>query len=365
MKFIDIKAQYEAYREAIDEAISKVFSHGQFVMGPEVEQLENALAHFVGVKNCITTSSGTSALEIALRALKIGPGDEVITVPFTFVSTAEVIELVGAKTVFVDIDPKSFNMNMSLLCNAITYRTKAIIPVSLFGQMADIETANYIAAKHGLAVIEDGAQSFGATLHKRRSGSMTTIGITSFFPTKPFGCCGEGGALFTNDALLNQRMKRIRNHGSQKRNYHEEIGMNGRLQTIQAAILLAKLPHFQTELYRRKHIAKTYSERINMKAKIPKIETGRSHVYSQYTLRVLHREKFCYDLKQRGIPTGIYYPHCIHEQPAFRHYGYRIGEFPEAEKAAKEVVSLPFHAFLSERDQERVIYEVNQALSSI
>lgn len=365
MKFIDINAHYLAYKKEIDEAIATVFNHGQFIMGPEVEQLEKALAEFVGVKECITTSSGTVSLEIALRALGIGYGDEVITVPFTFVSTAEVIELVGAKTVFVDIDPESFSMNMSHLYDAITSRTKAIIPVSLFGQMADLETANQIAEKYELAVIEDGAQSFGATLNGRKSGSVTTIGSTSFFPTKPFGCFGEGGALFTNDVTLSQKMRRIRNHGSEKRDEYLEIGMNARLHTIQAAILLAKLPHFNDEIKRRQHIAKTYDKGLIHKVNIPKIERGKSHVYSQYTLRVSDREKFRNDLKYKGIPTSIYYSKCIYEQPAFGHYEYENDAFPESKKAADEVVSLPFHIFLSKADQEFVISEVCKSLGSM
>ena len=244
MKFIDLQAQYLAYKSEIDEAIARVFAHGQFINGPEVVELEGELARFVGVNHCITTASGTDSLEIGLRSLGVGPGDEVITVPFTFISSAEAIELVGAKVVLVDIEPRTYNIDVTKLREAVTERTKAIIPVSLFGQMSDLKAVNEIAEEFGLFVIEDGAQSFGAMLDGHRSCSMTTIGSTSFFPAKPFGCYGEGGALFTNDESLGRRMKRIRNHGSERRDQHEDIGLNGRFDTIQAATLLAKLPHF-------------------------------------------------------------------------------------------------------------------------
>jgi UDP-2-acetamido-2-deoxy-ribo-hexuluronate aminotransferase len=364
MKFVDLQAQYQAYKEAIDASIAKVFEHGQFILGPEVAQLEEELADFVGVKSCITTSSGTDSLEIALRGLGIGPGDEVITVPFTWISTAEAIELVGAKVVFIDIEADTYNMDMAKLRAAITERTKAIIPVSLFGQIPDLDQANKIAEEFGIAIIEDGAQSFGATSKGRRSCSFTTIGSTSFFPAKPFGCYGDGGALFTDDEELSLRMKRIRNHGSDQRHHHPHIGMNGRFDTIQAATLLAKLPHFDGEIQRRSEIGEIYSEQLHEVCKTPHINEGNSHVYGQYTIRVNDREEFQKTLSAKEIPTAIYYPRCLHEQPVYENLGYGLGDFPVAEKAAKEVLSLPMHPFQKNDEQERVIKAVLESQDS-
>ncbi|MDD8043678.1 MAG: aminotransferase class I/II-fold pyridoxal phosphate-dependent enzyme, partial [Verrucomicrobiota bacterium] len=263
MQFIDLKAQYEQYKPEIDARIQAVLEHGQFIMGPEIAELEKALAKYVGVKHAITVSSGTASLEIALRALGVGYGDEVITVPFTWISTAEVISLVNAKPVFVDINASDFNIDIDQMEAAITPRTKAIIPVSLFGQMPDFERINAIASKHGLPVIEDGAQSFGATQNGKRSCSVATIGSTSFFPAKPLGCFGDGGALFTNDDELSDRMRAIRNHGGLVRHHHTHVGTNGRFDTIQAAILLAKLPHFDWEVSRRIEIGARYTDLLD------------------------------------------------------------------------------------------------------
>ena len=365
MQFIDLKAQYTAYKSEIDEAIRGVFAHGQFIMGPEVGQLEEELAQFVGVKHCVSTASGTESLELGLRALGIGPGDEVITVPFTFISTAEAIELVGAKTVFVDIEYDTFNMDMSLVRDAITERTKAIIPVSLFGQMADLEQANRLATEFGLSVIEDGAQSFGATLNGKRSCSMTTLGSTSFFPAKPLGCYGEGGALFTNDDDLAEKLRLLRNHGSCERDHHIELGTNGRFDTIQAATLLAKLPHFTDELRERERIAIKYSRNLNKEFKPPRPKDERTHVYGQYTVRTRDREKLRTELCEKGIPTGVYYSKCVHRQPAFQRRLGELGSFPRAEGAAKEVVSFPMHAFLSDEDQDTIIQAANISLTEM
>ena len=261
MEFIDLKQQYQRHKTEINARIQRVLDHGQFVMGPEVAELEAALASYVGVKHALTVASGTDSLEIALRAIAIGPGDEVITVPFTWISTAEVIGLVGAKPVFVDIDPVTYNLDIDLLAAAITPRTKAILPVSLFGQMPDYDRINALGAQHGITVIEDAAQSFGATRHGRRSGGVTTIASTSFFPAKPFGCYGDGGALFTNDDGLADQMKAIRNHGGLQRHHHPLLGMNGRFDTLQAAIMLAKFPSFEWEVQQRGRIGARYSEK--------------------------------------------------------------------------------------------------------
>ncbi len=365
MEFVDLKAQYQAYREEIEERIRKVLEHGRFIMGPEIEELEEKLARYVGVKHAITVSSGTMALEISLRALDIGPGDEVITVPFTWISTAEVILLVGARPVFVDIDPDTYNMDPEKLEEAITSRTKAIIPVSLFGQMPDLSKINKIAEKYGIAVIEDGAQSFGAKHKGRRSCSLTLIGCTSFFPAKPLGCYGDGGAIFTDDDELAKKIRAIRNHGGIEKYEHVHVGTNGRFDTIQAAVLLVKLKYFDKELERRISIAERYSRMLKDFCTVPKVMPENTHIYAQYTVRVKNRDKVAEFLKKKGIPTAIYYPKCLHEQPVFFHLGYKKGDFPEAEKASKEVLSLPIHPFLKDEDQDRIIRSFKEVISKL
>jgi UDP-2-acetamido-2-deoxy-ribo-hexuluronate aminotransferase len=362
MEFIDLKTQYERYQKEIDARMRGVLQHGRFIMGPEIAELESALAMYVGVKHCLTVASGTVSLEIALRALGIGRGDEVITVAFTWISTAEVIGLVGAKPVFVDIDPATYNVDADAIEAAITERTRAIIPVSLFGQMPDLERISQIAAKHNLAVIEDGAQSFGATRNGVRSCGMTTVGSTSFFPAKPLGCYGDGGALFTDDDALAESMRAIRTHGGVERNHHTCLGTNGRFDTLQAAVLLAKLPHFDGELEQRARIGTRYSEALKEICVVPELMAGNTHVYGQYTIRVPERDRVAGRLKGNAIPTAVYYPKCLHEQPVFAKLGYGCGNFPNAEKASREVISLPMHPFLSEADQERIISALRSAL---
>jgi UDP-2-acetamido-2-deoxy-ribo-hexuluronate aminotransferase len=355
MHFIDLQQQYRRYQGDIDASLRRVLDHGQFILGPENAELESRLAQFVGSRHCLTVASGTDSLEIALRALAIGPGDEVITVPFTWISTAEVILLVGAKPVFIDIEPISFNLDIDLLEAAITPRTKAILPVSLFGQMPDYDRINEIASRHHLPVIEDAAQSFGATQHQRRSGGVTLIGSTSFFPAKPFGCYGDGGALFTSDDLLADRMRAIRTHGGLVRHEHSLLGMNGRFDTLQAAVLLAKLPHFNQELQDRQRLGVRYNTLLDGICTVPQTRAGNSHVYAQYTVRVPHRDHVVRQLKERGVPTAVYYPKCLHQQPVFASLGHGPGKFPVAEQAAREVLSLPMHPFLSESDQDIVV----------
>jgi len=361
MDFIDLKTQYRRYQAAIDERIRRVLEHGQYILGPEIAELESALAAYVGVRHCLTVASGTDSLEIALRALDIGPGDEVITVPFTWISTAEVIRLVGAKPVFIDIEPATFNLDLDQLEPAITSRTKALIPVSLFGQMPDYDAINRIAARHQVAVVEDAAQSFGATQRGRRSGGVTRIGSTSFYPAKPLGCYGDGGALFTHDDALADKMRALRVHGGLKRHEHPLIGMNGRFDTLQAAVLLAKLPHFDAELSERRRIGARYSDALRAVCPVPEVMPGNTHVYAQYTIRMPRRDALAEQLKTRGIPTAVYYPKCLHEQPAFAACGYRWGDFPVSEMASREVLSLPMHPFLTEPDQDRVITAVREA----
>lgn len=364
MEFIDLKTQYNKYQSEIDARIRDVLTHGRFIMGPEIAELEAALASYVNTKHAISVSSGTQSLEIALRALEIGPGDEVITVPFTWISSAEVILLVGAIPVFVDIDPKSYCIDIDRLQQAITPRTKAILPVSLFGQMPDYVAINEIANQHGIPVIEDAAQSFGATQNGRKSCGVTTIGSTSFFPAKPLGCFGDGGALFTDDDQLAERMSAIRTHGGLKRHHHPYVGLNGRLDTLQAAILLAKLPHFEWEVSQRGVLGGIYSEQLKDVCQTPEILPGNTHVYAQYTIRTPQRDELGTNLKQQGIPTAIYYPKSVHEQPVFAKYGYRKGDFPVSEKICDEVISLPMHPFLTETDQKNVISAVRGALQS-
>lgn len=363
MHFVDLKSQYRRYQAEIDARLRRVLEHGQFILGPEVAELEEALVRFVGVRHALTVASGTDSLEIALRALGIGPGDEVITVPFTWISTAEVVALVGARPVFVDIAPDTYNIAVEHIEAAITPRTRALLPVSLFGQMPDFDRINALAARHGLPVIEDAAQSFGATQRGRRSGGVTTIGSTSFFPAKPLGCYGDGGALFTNDEALAERMRAIRTHGGLERNHHPLLGMNGRFDTLQAAVLLAKLPHFEGELSERQRLAARYNEALDGLCVTPAVAPGNTHVYAQYTIRVPHRDAVAARLKAAGIPTAVYYPKCLHEQPVFAGLGYRPGDFPVAEQAAREVLSLPLHPFLTEADQDRVVEALKTALA--
>jgi len=358
MEFIDLKEQYRRYKADIDRRVLHVLAHGQFIQGPEVSELETALAQYCGVNHCITVASGTASLEIALRALEIGPGDEVITVPFTWISSAEVIALVGARPVFVDIEPGTYNINVDAIKEVITPKTKAIMPVSLFGQMPDYERINAIAAARNLPVIEDGAQSFGSTQRGRRSCGVTTIGSTSFFPAKPLGCYGEGGALFTNDEILSGKMKAIRNHGGLQRHHHTLLGTNGRFDTVQAAVLLAKLSHLDWELQERARIGARYSAGLRNHCQTPSVAPGNTHVYAQYTVRLPDRERTGRTLKERGIPSAVYYPKCLHEQPVFAKLGYNLGDFPESEKASREVLSLPMHPFIAESDQDRIIGEV-------
>lgn len=359
MQFIDLKSQYQQYKDSIDSSIHSVLNHGKYLMGPEIEKLEQELSDFVGVKHCVTVGSGTVSLEIALRALDIGPGDEVITVPFTWISTAEVIMAVKATPIFIDIELDSYNMNPDLLETAINKNTKAIIPVSLFGQIPNIEKISSIAKKYNLPVIEDGAQSFGAERNGIKSCATTIIGSTSFFPAKVLGCYGDGGALFTNDEELNLKFRSIRNHGGIERGHHDLVGMNGRFDTIQAAVLLAKLPHFSRELEARSSIGERYSSLLKEVCVIPSISEGNTHVYGQYTIRTKNRNSLKEKLQKRGIPTAIYYPKCLHEQPVFSSLPWwkagQLGDFPASEKASDEVLSLPMHPFLTEEEQDSIV----------
>ncbi|OGO91214.1 MAG: aminotransferase DegT [Coxiella sp. RIFCSPHIGHO2_12_FULL_42_15] len=353
MKFVDLQVQYQKIGSEINAAISEVLNHGQYILGPEVGQVEEALADYVGVKHCITVSSGTTALHVALMALEIQPGDEVITTPFSFFGTAEVIMLLGAVPVFVDIDPATYNLAVDQLALAITPRTKAIMPVSLYGQCADWDAINTIANGHGIPVIEDAAQSFGALYKGRRSGGLTTIGCTSFFPSKPLGCYGDGGACFTNDDQLATVMRMVMNHGQGQRYQHVRLGLNGRFDTVQAAILLTKLKTFDEEIALRQKVAAWYAQHLEGAFQKPYIEPHNLSVYAQYTVEVAERLSVIAALKAEEIPTAVHYPKPLHLQPAMGP-AYHQQRFPVAERAAKHVLSLPFHPFLKEEDVQHI-----------
>jgi UDP-2-acetamido-2-deoxy-ribo-hexuluronate aminotransferase len=354
--FIDLKSQYLALKPQIQARIDAVLEHGQFIMGPEVKELEGKLAAYTGAKHCITVASGTEALLMSLMALDIKPGDEVITTPFTFVATAEVIVLLGAKPVFVDVEPDTGNIDASLIEAKITEKTKAIMPVSLYGQTADMDIINAIAAMHGnLPVIEDAAQSFGATYKGRQSCNLSTIGCTSFFPSKPLGCYGDGGAIFTNDDALAQAMREIRVHGQSQRYVHTRVGVGGRMDTLQCAIVLAKLERFEWELQQRHEIGQRYNQLLDQGG-IERIQQRpkRTSVFAQYTIMAPNREVLQKRLAEAGIPTAVHYPVPLNEQPAYKHLCCPECT-PLAQQMAKRVMSLPMSAELKPEQQRHIM----------
>ena len=356
MQFIDLAAQQRRIKDKIDARIQEVLAHGKYIMGPEVKELEQKLATFIGVKHCITCSSGTDALLIALMALDIQPGDEVITVPYTWISTAEVIALLHAKPVFVDIQSHTFNIDPDLIEAAITPRTKAIMPVSIYGQCADMARINAIAEKHGIPVIEDGAQSFGATHHGKKSCGLSAIGCTSFFPSKPLGCYGDGGAIFSNEDPLAEKMRQIRVHGQKIKHQHPLVGINGRLDTMQAAILLEKLAIFPEECRLRWEAGQRYNELLSGVRGIqaPPISEGNDSVYAQYTILSENRDKVSMALKVEGIPSVAYYAVPLHLQGAFGDLVHKPGDFPVAERVASQCLSLPMYPYLTAEDQKHI-----------
>lgn len=366
--FIDLKTQYHALKPQIQARINAVLEHGQYIMGPEVKELEDKLATYTGSRHCITVASGTEALLMSLMALGIKPGDEVITTPFTFVATAEVIVLLGAKPIFVDVEPDTGNIDASLIEAKISNKTKAIMPVSLYGQTADMDEINTIAASHGnIPVIEDAAQSFGATYKGRKSCNLSTIGCTSFFPSKPLGCYGDGGAIFTNDDALAQAMREIRVHGQSQRYVHTRVGVGGRMDTIQCAVVLAKLERFDWEVEQRKIIGKNYSDllkkiELSNEIKLCSIKADRTSVYAQYTIFVKGREQLQKCLNDAGIPTAVHYPIPLNEQEAYKHLCCPDCT-PIAQELAKQVMSLPMSPSLVAADQARVLYTLREALS--
>jgi UDP-2-acetamido-2-deoxy-ribo-hexuluronate aminotransferase len=352
INFINLKTQQNQNRPQLEHNIHQVLHHGKYIMGPEVQELEQKLANYVGVKHCISVSSGTDALLIAMIALEIGQGDEVITTPFTFIATGEMIALLGAKPVFVDIDPRTYNIDSQKIEAAITPKTKAIMPVSLYGQCADFDAINAIAEKHNIPVIEDAAQSFGATYKGRKSCDLSTIGCTSFFPSKPLGGYGDGGACFTNDDSLAKIMREIRVHGQDRRYDHPRIGLNGRMDTLQAAIVLAKLEIFPQEVQARAKIGQIYTDKLKDIVTTPYIEAHNTSVYAQYTIQVDNREELQNKLKQYGIPTAVHYPVPLNKQPALLTDEFDLSV---SEELSGKVMSLPMHPYLTEIEQIKII----------
>lgn len=360
MEFIDLKLQYDALRDSINARIQTVLDHGQYIMGPEVVELEDRLAAHTGAKHCITVASGTEALLIAMMALGIKPGDEVITTPFSFVASAEMIVLLGAKPVFVDIEADTCNINAALIEAKITLRTRAIMPVSLYGQPADMDEINAIAEQYGLAVIEDAAQSFGATYKNKKSCNLSTIGCTSFFPSKPLGCYGDGGAIFTSNDVLAQAMREIRVHGQSRRYVHTRVGVGGRMDTLQCGIVLAKMERFDWEIAQRIRIGARYNTLLQDKVKTVTQRADRTGVYAQYTVMTEGRESVQALLKDAGIPTAIHYPVPIHLQAAYKEFCHPDCA-PVSVNAAACVLSLPMGADLTELHQMAVVNQLLKA----
>ncbi len=366
IEFVDLKAQYRALKAGIDARIQKVLDHGQYIMGPEVAELEGKLAAWTGSKHCITVASGTEALLIALMALDFKPGDEVITTSFTFVATAEVIVLLGGIPVFVDVEPDTCNINVSQVEAKITPRTKAIIPVSLYGQPGDMDELNAIAARHNIPVIEDAAQSFGAEYKGRKSGNLSTIGCTSFFPSKPLGCYGDGGAIFTNDDALAKASREIRVHGQSGRYFHTRVGVGGRMDTLQCAIVLGKYERFDWEIRQRIEIGARYATLLR---EIPglqlvQVRPDRTSVWAQFTVLVPNREQVLESLKAAGIPTAVHYPRGIHQQPVFAQYCCPDC-MPVSNDLATRVMSLPMSPDLSQSEQHRITGALRTALAAV
>jgi UDP-2-acetamido-2-deoxy-ribo-hexuluronate aminotransferase len=363
MEFIDLKTQYQLLKKEIDAGIQRVLDHGQYILGPEVAELEEKLAAYTGAKYCITVANGTDALQIAQMALGIGPGDEVITPGFTYIATAETVALLGAKPVYVDIDPRTYNLDPRLLEASITSRTKAIIPVSLYGQCADFDAINAIADKYKIPVIEDAAQSFGATYKGKKSCTLTTIACTSFFPSKPLGCYGDGGAIFTNDDELAKVMRQIARHGQEKRYHHIRIGVNSRLDTLQAAILLPKLAVLDEELIERQRVANQYTtlfkdlivgevQQSKPSVVIPYLDPHNTSAWAQYTIQVSSREDIQEKLKLAGIPTVVYYPIPLNKQPAVVDLTARL---PVGDAVAQRVMSLPMYPYFDIKGIEAIV----------
>lgn len=354
MQFIDLVAQQDRIKDKLNANIQKVLAHGQYILGPEVRELEEKLSAYTGAKYCITCANGTDALQIAQMAFGIGPGDEVITPGFTYIATAETVAVLGAKPIYVDINPKTYNLDADQLEAAITPRTKAIIGVSLYGQCADFDAINAIAAKHNIPVIEDAAQSFGASYKGKKSCNLTTVACTSFFPSKPLGCYGDGGAIFTNDEALATVIRQIARHGQDRRYHHIRVGVNSRLDTLQAAILLPKLEILDDEMQARQRVAETYNQLFSEAGitTIPFIEAHNQSAWAQYTIQVDNRDEIQAKLKEQGIPTAVHYPIPLNKQPAVADANALL---PVGDAVAERVMSLPMHPYLIEDSQKNVV----------
>lgn len=354
IEFIDLKTQQARLKDKIDVGIQRVLDHGQYILGPEVTELEEKLAAYVGAKYCISCANGTDALQIVQMAFGIGPGDEVITPGFTYIATAETVAVLGATPVYVDVNPKTYNLDVEQLEAAITPRTKAIIPVSLYGQCADFDAINAIAAKYNIPVIEDAAQSFGATYKGRKSCNLSTVACTSFFPSKPLGCYGDGGAIFTNDDELAKVIRQIARHGQDRRYHHVRVGVNSRLDTLQAAILLPKLEILDDEMQARQRVAETYTKMFNEAGILttPYLESHNTSAWAQYTIQVDNRAEIQEKLQEQGIPTAVHYPIPLNKQPAVADTNVWL---PVGDAIAERVMSLPMHPYLSLDAQEKIV----------
>ena len=374
MDFIDLKKQYQVIKPSVQKRINDIFDRASYIMGKEIDELEATLAAYTGAPHCLTCSSGTDALLLPLMAMGVGPGDAVFTTTFTFIATAEVISLLGATPIFVDIDKNTYNMDPAKLRQAIiavqngsaiasgigrSLRPRAIIPVDLFGLCADYEAIDAIAREFNLFVIEDAAQSFGAISNGKKAGSFGTIAATSFFPAKPLGCYGDGGAVFCRDESLLAILKSLRVHGQGDDKYENvRIGINGRLDTIQAAVLLAKMEIFEAEIVRRQNIAAAYSDALKNSVVAPHIPANNRSAWAQYSVQTDDRDQVLAGLKARSVPTAVYYPKPLHLQKAFLSLGYEPGQFPIAEEIAAKIFSLPMHPYLDEHTQEQIIKAV-------
>ena len=364
IEFIDLKTQQARIKTEIDAGIARVLAHGQYILGPEVAELEEKLAAYTGAKYCITVANGTDALQIAQMALGIGPGDEVITPGFTYIATAETVALLGAKPVYVDVCPRTYNLDPAKLEAAISPKTKAIIPVSLYGQCADMDAINAIAAKHGIPVIEDAAQSLGASYHGRKSGNLSAIACTSFFPSKPLGCYGDGGAIFTSDDELAKVMRQIARHGQDRRYHHIRVGVNSRLDTLQAAILLPKLALLDQEMQQRQQVAERYTQLLNQAGinTTPHVAAGNTSAWAQYTVQVAQREQVQAKLQTAGIPTAVHYPIPLNKQPAVAD---ATAQLPVGDAVAQRVMSLPMHPYLSAAAQTQIVQALQTTLEAL
>ena len=381
MEFIDLKKQYERIKPRIHDRIDEVLRHGKFIMGPEVAELETKLAAYIGCKHCVSCANGTDALLLSLMAYEVGPGDAVFTTPFTFIATAEVICLLGATPIFVDIDPGTYNIDPENLRKVIEetkqgmgrstggskkLNPKGIIPVDLFGLPADYDRINQIAKQHGLFVLEDAAQSLGGSYKGKKLGNVADIAATSFFPAKPLGAYGDGGAIFTNNEAMADRLRSLREHGKGSHKYDNiRIGINGRLDTLQAAILLPKLEIFDSEIKERQEVAARYTKAFKDLVQVPHVPDGLLSAWAQYSVVTEKRDSYLSKLKEFGIPTAVYYPRPLHLQTAFSHRGYRQGDFPVSEHVSERIFSLPMNPYLDSDDQNRIIAAVKKSYEDI